>query len=222
MTHLICMYGGTFPVKSVLDPRVKASLEKYAPQVGLEVEWIDTTDSFQIYADEMEKRWTGEEDLIIVEQDKEIHASCLPVLMACGEPWCGYAFWQNPEPHTTLVIGGFGVTKFSAEVQRVISVSAFRGETQVGIDRRFNDYIMMAIGKGCCLHGNVVHHHVYEPRPLAVRMHVEKLREEGILPPAVYPKALAPHLLPGSYDYKELLMSNLPFAYDTQGGPINL
>lgn len=194
------MYGGTYPTDSVLDPRVRAALEKYAPLAGLEVEWIDTTASFQIYADEMEKRWNQGEDLIIVEQDKEIHASCLPVLMSCDEPWCGYAFWQNPVPHTTLVIGGFGVTKFSAEMQKRIPVSAFRGEIQVGIDRRFNDYLMAAIGKGCCLHGNVVHHHVYPPRPKAVRDHVDKLRREGILPPAMYPEPLAPHLLPGSYD----------------------
>lgn len=194
------MFGGHYPTDSVLDPRVKAALEKYAPLSGLEVEWIDTTDDLQIYADEMEKRWNGTEDLIIVEQDKEIFADTLPSLLSChDEPWCGYTFWQNPEPHTALVLGGFGVTKFSAAVQRLVPVSAFRGETQVNIDRRFYDYLVKNHGYGCHLHGHVVHHHVYEPRPEPVRRHVASLRAQGLIAPAMYPPARDPGLLPGSY-----------------------
>ena len=201
MARLVCMYGGTFPTVSPgLDPRVKAALEKYAPEAGLEVEWVDTSADLQIYADEMEKRWLGKEDLIIVEQDKEIFAGTLPAMLSCDQPWCGYTFWINPVPHTTLVLGGFGATKFSAEVQRWFPVSAFRGETQVGIDRRFYDYLIEHHGKGCCLHGHVLHHHVYEPRPESVRRYVQTLRDSGMLPPAVAPAPLAPHLLPGSYD----------------------
>jgi hypothetical protein len=193
------MYGGTFPTKTGLDPRVKTALEKYAPQAGLEVEWIDTAPDLQIYADEMEKRWNGTEDLIIVEQDKEIFPETLPSLMACSEPWCGFTFWISPVPHTTLVVGGFGAVKFSAEVQQWFPVSAFRGETQVGIDRRFYDYLIENHRKGCHLHGHVLHHHVYEPRPAKVRAYVEGLRAQGLVPPAVYPEPADPGLLPGSY-----------------------
>jgi hypothetical protein len=199
MARLVCMYGGTYPARSCLDPRTEAALNKYAAEVGLGVEWVDTTDNFQTYADEMEKRWHGEEDLIIVEQDKEVHSLCLPSFLTCSGLWCAYTYWINPEPHTTLVLGGFGVTKFSAEIQRLVPVSAFRGETQVSIDRRFNDYLMESHGIGCCLHGNVVHHHTYEPRPLKIRAYVNGLREQGILPPAMNPPALDPGLLPGSY-----------------------
>lgn len=200
MARLVCMYGGHYPTTTTLDPRVKASLERWAPEAGLEIEWVDTTDDLQIYADEMEKRWTGEEDLIIVEQDKEVHLNCFPSFLACPEPWCGFTFWQNPEPYTALVIGGFGVVKFSAEVQRWFPVSAFRGESQIGIDRRFYDYLMENHSKGCHLHGHVVHHHVYDPRPEPVRTHVKYLRLQGLAPPALAPEAPAPHLLPGSYD----------------------
>jgi hypothetical protein len=192
------MYGGTYPKPATLDPRVKTALEKYAPQAGLEVEWIDTSADLQIYADEMEKRWDGIEDLIIVEQDKEIFAETLPSMLSCSELWCSYTFWINPVPHTNLVLGGFGATKFSVEVQRLVPVSAFRGETQVGIDRRFYDYLVANHGTGCHLHGQVLHHHVYEPRPQSVRDYVTGLREQGILPPAIYPEPDAPHLLPGS------------------------
>jgi hypothetical protein len=193
------MYGGDYPFESDLDPRVKAALEKYAPQVGLEVEWVDTKPSRQIYADEMEKRWNGTEDLIIVEQDKEIFMDTLPSLLGCREPWCGYTFWQNPEPHTNLVIGGFGVTKFSAQVQTWFPVSAFRGKDQVGIDRRFYDYLIKNHRFGIHLHGSVVHHHVYEPRPESVRRYVRMLRERGVIAPSLAPPALDPGLLPGSY-----------------------
>lgn len=198
MARLLCMYGGTYPSQSVLDPRVKTALERFAPVAGLDVEWIDTTDDLQIYADELEKRWLGDEPVIIVEQDKELHGTCLPTLLGCDEPWCGYTFWQNPVPHTSLVLGGFGVTKFSPWVQREIPVSEFRGDVQVGIDRRFYDCLMKR-GYGCHLHGHVLHHHVYEPRPQVVRDYVAELRAQGLIDPVVHPEPLDPGLLPGSY-----------------------
>jgi hypothetical protein len=199
MARLLCMYGATYPAEATLDPRVKAALERYAPQHGLEVEWINTHDDFQTYADELEKRWLGTEPVIIVEQDKEVFADTLGSLLACGEPWCGYTFWQDPVPHTHLVLGGFGVTKFSPWVQRSIPVSAFRGQTQVGIDRRFYDCLISNFGYGCHLHGHVVHHHVYEPRPERIRRHVAQLREQRVIAPAIYPEPADPGLLPGSY-----------------------
>jgi hypothetical protein len=202
MTRLLVMYGATYPAPATLDPRVAAAVERYAPQHGLEPEWIDTSATLQVYADELDKRWGQGETIIINEQDKEMHAACLPELTACPEPWCAYVFWINPEPHTTLVLGGFGVTKFSPEVQQMMPVADFRGRVQVGIDRRFNDLLRSRYGVGCCLHGHVVHHHVYPPRPQTVRQHVANLRRRGILPPAQYPEPLAPHLLPGSYDLR--------------------
>lgn len=193
------MYGGDYPKPATLDPRAKRALERFAPAAGLEIEWINTAPDRQIYADEMEKRWNGTEDLIIVEQDKEIFADTLPSLMSCDKPWCGYTYWQNPEPHTHLVLGGFGATKFSAEVQNWFPVSAFRGKDQVNIDRRFYDYLLENYGTGCCLHGHVVHHHIYEPRPKVVREYVASMRAQGAMAPAVAPPAPEPGVLPGSY-----------------------
>lgn len=198
MARLLCMFGATYPAEATLDPRVRTALEKYAPQAGLEIEWIDTHDDLQIYADELEKRWLGTEPVIIVEQDKEIFSDTLAPLLACDEPWCGFTFWQNPVPHTSLVLGGFGVTKFSPWVQRLIPVSAFRGPNQVGIDRRFYDELLKH-GYGHHIHGHVVHHHVYEPRPESVRRHADKLRRDGLIAPAIYPEPADPGLLPGSY-----------------------
>lgn len=199
MARLVCMYGGTYPEEAAgLDPRVKAALARWAPSAGLEVEWVNTHDDLQVYADEMEKRWDGTEDLIIVEQDKEPHGECFPSMLACDAPWCGYTFWINPAPHTALVVGGFGVVKFSPWVQREIPVSEFRGVTQVGIDRRFYDCLMKR-GYGCHLHGHVLHHHVYPPRPAGLLDHVRSLRAQGLAEPQIYPEPADPGLLPGSY-----------------------
>lgn len=193
MTRLACFYNR-------LDPRCKAALEKYAPGHGLHVEWVDTSASQQAYAAELAARWDGTEDLILVEQDKEIHAACLPELLGCGEPWCAYGYWMCPDPHTSWCLGGFGVTRFTAAIQRLVPVEAFAGPEWAGIDRRFYDLLREEHGIGCHLHGHVVHHHVYQPRPASVRERVAALRAQGLLPPAAYPQPAAPHLLPGSYD----------------------
>jgi hypothetical protein len=191
MTRLACFYNH-------LDPRTEAALQRFAPQAGLTVEWVDTSGSLQVYADELARRWQGTEDLILVEQDKEIHGSCLPEMLGCAELWCGWTYWILPEPHTTLVIGGFGVVRFSARVQQMIPVAEFRGESQLNIDRRF-DLALLRHGTRCHLHGHVAHHHVYEPRPARVREHVAGLRDTGMLGPPLCPPAPGPGLLPGSY-----------------------
>lgn len=198
MTRLLVMYGATFPQPATLDPRVKAAVERWAPAAGLQPEWIDTSSDLQVYADELDKRWLGVEPVIIVEQDKEPHGACFPTLLACDALWCGYTFWQSPVPHTVLTLGGFGVTKFSPQVQKLIPVEAFRGEGQIGIDRRFSDELITH-GYGCHLHGHVLHHHVYKPRPQMVRDHVAELRAQGLVDPAAYPEPPDPGLLPGSY-----------------------
>lgn len=192
MARLACFY-------TTLDPRTEASLNKFAPLAGLEVEWVHTPDPGMKYADELEKRWQGEEDLIVVEHDKEIYSDTIQSLLACNDLWCGYTCWTYPEPHTALAIGGFGVTKFSAEVQRLVPVSIFAGDQQQGIDRRFYDHLKENYGTVMHLHGHVVHHHVYTPRPEAVRRHVAELREQGLIPPPSHPSAPDPGLLPGSY-----------------------
>lgn len=188
--RLCCFYN-------TLDPRTEVSVLKHSH--GHEVEWVDTSSDQGAYARELAGRWGQGEDIILVEQDKEIYPATIPECLACGEPFCSYTSWIYPVPHTTLSIGSFGVVKFSAWVQEKIPVSWFAGEQQRGIDRRFYD-IALSMGIPAHLHGHVVHHHVYEPRPVAVRERVARLREQGYLAPAVYPEPEAPHLLPGSWD----------------------
>jgi hypothetical protein len=192
VAHLVCFY-------TKLDPRAEAALKLFAPDVGLEIEWVETPDPGMSYANELEARWTGEDDLILIEQDKEIFSNTLPSLMTCSNLWCTATYWLFPEPHTTLCIGGFGATKFSAQIQRDVKVSEFAGDRQQGIDRRFID-LLLTKSIPACLHSMVTHHHVYEPRPAGTRAYVNNLREQHLLPPAMAPLSLGPHLLPGSYD----------------------
>lgn len=188
--RLLCLYN-------TLDPRTEISLLKYSHGIG--VEWEDTSSDQQAYARALEARWGRGEELVVVEQDKEIYPATIPECLNCAEPFCSYTSWVNPVPHTTLSIGSFGVVKFSPWVQDRIPFSWFAGDAQRGIDRRFYD-IALSMGIPAHLHGHVVHHHVYEPRPQAVRDRVARLRAEGYLPPAIYPEPDGPHLLPGSYD----------------------
>ena len=199
MARLLCMYGATYPAEATLDPRVRPPWSGWPRPPA----WTSSGSTRTMTCRSTPTSWKSAgghgEDIIVVEQDKEPFPGQLEAMIGCPEPWCAYTFWINPEPHTALVLGGFGVTRFSAQIQRLVPVGAFRGETQVHIDRRFYDLLMAEHGYGCHLHGHVVHHHVYEPRPLAVRQYVAQLRQQGLIPPSVAPPAPAPGLLPGSY-----------------------
>lgn len=190
MTRLACFYTD-------LDPRAKTALEAYAPASGLSVEWVETPGD-QAYAKLLDERWTGEEDLILVEQDKEIYPGTLPNLMYCDQLWCACVYWIHPVPHTNLALGGFGATRFSAELQRQVAVSDFAGDGWLGIDRRLLEFLKER-GVAPCLHAPVLHHHVYEPRPEAALQHVARLQAARVLPPSIYPEPADPGLLPGSY-----------------------
>ena len=70
---------------------------------------------------EISARWTGEEDLLLVEQDIAIHDQVIPQLKACVMPWCTFPF---PRPETpTLQDRGIACTRFSAGFQRLVSVA---------------------------------------------------------------------------------------------------
>ena len=80
MTRLCCFY-------TRLDPRAEAALIRYAPLAGLDIEWVETPGLGTAYAEELERRWTGEDDLIVVEQDKEIFPATLQDIASCFNLW---------------------------------------------------------------------------------------------------------------------------------------
>ncbi len=193
MTRLACFYKD-------LDPRTRESLLRYAP-AGLDVDWVECPDAaMRRYEEELGKRWTGEDDLLLIEQDKEVFPRMLEHLIGCPQLWCGYTYWMLPEPDTCLALSGFGVTRFSADLQRLVPIEAITGpQRTVNIDCELQAYALEHLGTKMHIHGHTVHHHVYEPAPEGYRRQVEELRRLRLIPPAMAPPAPDPGLLPGSY-----------------------
>lgn len=156
------------PVASAGD-----AIRKYAPNA----EWIDTSGTIYDYNEAIASHWTGKDDLLVIEGDKEIHAEVIPSMGACNELWCAYSYYNYPEPYHKKEIYGLGCTKYSAELQRQISTSEFCCP-----DPNWERVCMLCDGKGCwrfldtritiqiltkCIsfaphiHGMINHHHDY-------------------------------------------------------------
>lgn len=162
--RIICCYRW-------LNNLTRESLERYAP----EVELIKTEDP-QDLPNAIRDRWNGEEDLVIVEQDKEITAEVIPSFQACDQFRCAYSYYINPDPYTREVDIGLGCTRFSAEVQQIVPAT----EWYEMKDLWAWGYCPDCDGKGCWrfldsrinvvmlnhniiphCHGRVKHHHWY-------------------------------------------------------------
>jgi hypothetical protein len=83
-------------------------------------EHVDTGQSSYAYWDELEARWDGSSDLLLIEQHVVIHDQVLPQLEACPNDWCtfpqasnGLAFW-------------LGCTRFSARLQQAAPAAEIR------------------------------------------------------------------------------------------------
>lgn len=97
-----------------LHPAARSALLEYAP----EVRFVDVTDNEFGYRDAIAARWTGVEDLLLVEHDIEIHKNVFRSLGSCANPWCVF-----PYQHMTLdnwLDRGLGCTRFSANLQMAI------------------------------------------------------------------------------------------------------
>jgi len=143
-----------------------AALGDYAPQA----EVLDVTGDNYAYWNAIAERWTGERDLIIVEQDIEIGPDTITTMESCKQDWCCYAY---PIFRTKVRLRvGLGCVKISAAAQRRIPVK--------NIAEGFESCAQCR-GKGCWwhldgrvahmlkragyfphVHGDVTHHHDYE------------------------------------------------------------
>lgn len=101
-----------------LHPKTVEALSKYAPDVKFI--YTEPEDDYS-YWREIKKQWTGEDDLLIIEQGEMIHESVIPQFESCPMPWCIFPFqiaqkgvWRYE---------GLGCTRFRKELQKEISVS---------------------------------------------------------------------------------------------------
>lgn len=99
-------------------PDAMAALSLYAPQA----ETPDVADDKFAYWREIRTRWTGERDLIIIEQDIKIESDTIRSLEECDHDWCCFAYPIFRRQIRLRV--GLGCTKFSAAAQKIVTSRA--------------------------------------------------------------------------------------------------
>lgn len=142
------------------------SVRRHAPGADM----VDVTGDEFAYWREISARWTGAEDLIVVEHDMLIGPDTVPSLSSCQADWCafGYDIFGCKRIEHAL-----GCTKFSAALQRAVpaeTVAALfshcehcRGD---GCWWHLDNYLAAALaaaGFGPHVHGDVAHLHDYGP-----------------------------------------------------------
>lgn len=136
-----------------------SALRAFAPAA----EFADVTGDESGYWREISCRWDGTTSLVIIEQDIEITADVLPSFAACPQPWCtyGYQIFRDPPE---LLTWGLGCARFTGEAQRAADLS------RISESQRRWPYLDCAIsvmlhdaGIVPHVHGEVTHHHEYEP-----------------------------------------------------------
>jgi hypothetical protein len=147
-----------------LHPETERSVKEHAPTAIM----ADTSGSLYAYRDVLKEHWTGERDLVVIEQDIEITADVVPAFRSCSKPWCTFSY-QGPSSLGYLY-RGLGCAKFSAKLQRKIPFSDFieYGMTWKVIDGYISRILWVVNGISPHVHGHVEHHHKYEPAPHCV------------------------------------------------------
>jgi hypothetical protein len=156
-----------------LDARTVASLEKFAPpESDIRYREIAEGDR-QGYSRILVEAWGWPGDLMIVEQDIEIHRGVIEVLSDCSQPWCGF-----PYPIADSEMVCLGCTRFSAHLKAtrptLMSEAAAVGSDEDGggvpagvwerMDVRIGFKLEMLGHNRHTHHPRVEHHHFY-PQP---------------------------------------------------------
>lgn len=148
-----------------LCERTYDALIQYGQQYKVQVDFVDVSGSLTEYWHAIRERWTGEQDLITVEQDNVITEDTIPSFCMCSEPWCCYSYlgpeWL-PMPERRMIFS-LGCTKFSAGLQRAIPHEEIFGDYAAYylIDERFQR-LFRIYGFYPHVHGEVEHLHDYE------------------------------------------------------------
>lgn len=170
--QIICCYG------SRLQPEAAEAIAKYAP----DAEFCQTKGLYG-YCDVIEARWTGTDDLVVIEGDKVITAEVLPSFAACGQPWCASTYKLQTYGYQIGLItavlearSGLGCTRFSAALQREVPAEEFLHDDGLlwppcpfcegagcwnYLDLRMTEAIQHHGYLVCNGHGSVEHKHEY-------------------------------------------------------------
>ena len=136
MTKIICCY-------TALHPRTITALLNYAPAV--EFIRVDPNDDYS-YARAIQEHW-GKDDLVIVEQDIEIHAQVLADFEKCDHDWCLCAYQVREE----ILDWCIGCVRFSLAAQqkapfpmqgwRILDVHVSKAMDDAGLLRHVHDLV---------------------------------------------------------------------------------
>jgi len=89
-------------------------------------EHVDTSASSYAYWDEIEKRWDGTVDLLLIEQHIIVHDQVLPQLEACDGDWCEFLHQMSGGG----LVSGLACTRFSAALQLKVPATAIRARAR--------------------------------------------------------------------------------------------
>ena len=161
--HIICCYTNS------VHPKARNAIDEYAPGT----EYVETLGLFG-YNEAISSRWNGEDDLVVIEGDKEISPGSIQSFERCSKPWCLFTYDNFPAPYTREAKCGLGYAKFTAELQRIVSPSEYLVPdldwmpcpdcNGAGCWRYLDSRIAFAImnhGISPHVHGKVTHHHNY-------------------------------------------------------------
>lgn len=147
----------------VLNVRVVNALHRDAPHA----EFVYTGRTHQDYWQAIADRWQGKDDLMIVEQDNEIHDGVTESLASCDQPWCSY--WYLGPPMTSpdvknCMSEAIGCVKFSADLQELIpheEIADYKTQCWDTVDNKLMEKLKQ-LGFSPHVHGQVRHHHLYQ------------------------------------------------------------
>ena len=94
-----------------LQPLAERALARFAPDADCVYLGVTSLTAYHGWLCEM---WAAGEGFLLVEHDTEIHATVLPELTACPEPWCLFPYNGPGAPESDrLLQGALGCTRFS-------------------------------------------------------------------------------------------------------------
>jgi hypothetical protein len=174
-------------------PKAEPSIRAYAPTADL----VDVTGDNFAYWREIRSRWTGEQDLVLIEQDIEIPEGGVEEMLACEHDWCAYAYTIFRTKQRLRY--GLGFTKFSAHAQQLVNArriaegfalcSMCKGQgCWYHLDGRITELLRTEGGLKPHVHGDVTHHHDYDSEPVATPARgrpIERYDPDQDGPPAV-------------------------------------
>lgn len=163
-------------------PKAKAAVEAYAP----EAVFTDTSADRWEYWRILSSYWTGEHDLMTIEQDNEITAEVVPSFEACPEPWCSYQYRGAGVFQAPVMTESLGCTRFRKELQQAVPIEEIGGSTLTQwpghkvasdpvrvpwdrIDMRIKEHLR-ANGFKVHVHGEVRHFHAYPDHAVNARV----------------------------------------------------